>query len=292
MSESTPAPTGLARRRRRISDQETGRRMLTAAMAMIHRSGLTVSLDHISFEDVIRDAGVSRSAVYRRWPYKDLFFSDLLQALAAGTSPAVGGSDRDALDAMKRVLLDHLDWLDSPGSRLALLAEALRVGAHREFAAFHASAEWRTYIALQATFLGLPDGELRTGIQRALTESERTLNARTAAVYEQVTALLGLRLRPATGADFPLVARVAGATLRGLVVMAPASPDVGGRTVTANPFGAPEPAAWSAPALGMAGVIVPFLEPDPAVRWDADRTAAVRHALASPGWPVTPAERG
>jgi len=27
---------------------------------------------------VIRDADVSRSAVYRRWPFKDLFFSDLV----------------------------------------------------------------------------------------------------------------------------------------------------------------------------------------------------------------------
>ena len=31
---------------------------------------------------VIRDADVSRSSAYRRWPYKDLFFSDLLRELA------------------------------------------------------------------------------------------------------------------------------------------------------------------------------------------------------------------
>jgi AcrR family transcriptional regulator len=52
--------------------------MLDAAGAMIGRTGLTVSLEHLSFEDVIHQAGVARSAVYRRWPYKDLFFSDLL----------------------------------------------------------------------------------------------------------------------------------------------------------------------------------------------------------------------
>jgi hypothetical protein len=56
--------------------------MLKAAVAMVNRTGLTVSLDHISFEDVIRDADVSCSAVYRRWPYKDLFFSDLVKELA------------------------------------------------------------------------------------------------------------------------------------------------------------------------------------------------------------------
>ena len=82
MRDRSQAPTGLARRGRRLSDQETEQRMLQAAVAMVHRTGLTVSLEHISFEDVIRDADVSRSAVYRRWPYKDLFFSDLVKELA------------------------------------------------------------------------------------------------------------------------------------------------------------------------------------------------------------------
>ena len=54
------------------------------------QTGLTVSLDHISFEDVIRDADVSRSAVYRRWPYKDLFFSDLVKELATKATPSGG----------------------------------------------------------------------------------------------------------------------------------------------------------------------------------------------------------
>ena len=63
------------------------RRMLGAALAVVGRTGLTVSLDHLSFEDIIRDADVSRSAVYRRWPYKDLFFSDLVKQLALDAAP-------------------------------------------------------------------------------------------------------------------------------------------------------------------------------------------------------------
>ena len=62
--------------------------MLHTATGLIDASGLTVSLDHISFEEVIQQAGVSRSAAYRRWPYKDLFFSDLLKELAQATRPA------------------------------------------------------------------------------------------------------------------------------------------------------------------------------------------------------------
>ena len=87
MTNRSQAPTGFARRSRRLSDQETEKRMLHAAMAMVNRTGLTVSLDHLSFEDIIRDADVARSAVYRRWPYKDLFFSDLVKELAKSATP-------------------------------------------------------------------------------------------------------------------------------------------------------------------------------------------------------------
>jgi AcrR family transcriptional regulator len=73
--------------------------MLRAAMAMVNRTGLTVSLDHISFEDVIRDADVSRSAVYRRWPFKDLFFSDLVKELAANATPTIVA---DELELIRR----------------------------------------------------------------------------------------------------------------------------------------------------------------------------------------------
>ena len=91
MTSEMQAPTGLARRSRRLSDRQTEERMLQAAVAMVHRTGLTVSLDHISFEDVIRDADVSRSTAYRHWPYKDLLFSDLVKELAGAVDGRGGG---------------------------------------------------------------------------------------------------------------------------------------------------------------------------------------------------------
>ena len=102
MTDHTRAPSGLGRRARRLSDQETERRMLAAAVAMVQRTGLTVSLDHISFEDVIRDADVARSAVYRRWPYKDLFFSDLVKELAKEAIPPTIISDDYELTRLAR----------------------------------------------------------------------------------------------------------------------------------------------------------------------------------------------
>lgn len=273
----------LTGRRRRMSDEETEQRMLRTAMDMVNRTGLTVSLEHISFEDVIRDAGVARSAVYRRWAYKDLFFSDLLRELAKGASPAIAGVNPEAIAAARRIILERLDWLRQPRLRPALVAEVLRQGAPRELRIFSDSAEWRTYIALHATFLSLPAGDLRTEVQASLQESERRMSALLAAAYEELAGLLGCRLRPELSATFADIARLASATMRGMVTMAPSTPELATRVTRANPFGAPEPAEWSQPALAMASIVLTFIEPDPAVEFTDERITVVRDALATAG---------
>ena len=271
-------PTGLARRGRRLSDQETEQRMLRAAVAMVSRTGLTVSLDHISFEDIIRDAGVSRSAVYRRWPYKDLFFSDLVRQLARDATPAIV---EDELELMRQITASRPDWLETPELRHRLLLELFRQLSLLDFQAMLGSPGWRTYLALHATFMSLADGDLRDQVQAALNQSEQAHNARIAQAWQQLTALFGYRLRPESGITFEALATLLSATMRGLVVMALSAPDVAGQLIEARPFGADARGQWSLPALGLAGLASAFLEPDPAVEWDAGRIAAVRQALAT-----------
>ena len=278
MPDEVPAPTGLARRGRRLSDRETEQRMLRTAVAMVQRTGLTVSLDHISFEDVIRDADVSRSAVYRRWPYKDLFFSDLVKQLAKDATPMIID---DELDLMRRIVTEHQGKLGTPELRHGLMVELFRQLALLDFDSMYSSPGWRTYIALHATFLSLADGELRDQVQAALAQSERDRMARVARAWEHMADLFGYRLRPGYGVTFETLATLLGATLRGLIVMAFALPDLAEHRGRAKPFGAAGPDEWSLPALGLASIASALLEPDPAVEWDGERLAAVRQALGS-----------
>ncbi|QIS20195.1 TetR/AcrR family transcriptional regulator [Nocardia terpenica] len=280
MTDPIPA-AGVSRRRSRLSDEQTAQRMLAAATAMVERAGLTVSLEHLSFEEVIRDAGVARSAVYRRWPYKDLFFSDLLVELARGTNPVLVEANPAAVGAS---VLEHLDWARTPGLRRALAGEVLRRGAADEFALFQHSAAWRTYFAVQATFQGLPDGALRERVHAALTVSEQALVEQVATAYTRMCALIGLRVRPEAGVGFDTVARAATAALRGLVLMAPVNPAITRIRVRANPFGAPAAAEWSEPALILATTVVGLTEPDPGLVWTPAHEAVVRAALTSGAW--------
>lgn len=253
--------------------------MLDAAIALINRAGLTVSLDHLSFEDVIRDARVSRSTVYRRWPYKDLFFSDLLVELALAATPAAVSSEVASAPLLRGVVLDHRDWLDSAEGRRALLLELMRQGSHHDFEMMLGSTEWRTYLALHATFLSVADETLRDELRVALARSERDFVGRVAASWQLIAELFGYRLRPELGARFETVAAIASADLRGQVLMALAVPELATTRLTARPFGASQAQEWAPSALGLAGLAMAFLEPDPEVAWDAARVARVTAAF-------------
>jgi AcrR family transcriptional regulator len=254
--------------------------MLRAALEMINRTGLTVSLDHLSFEDVIREAGVARSAVYRRWPYKDLFFSDVVTELAKAAIPDAA-ANAAIVGLIKRVVAGRAADLETSEGRHGVLVDLIRQAALADFEALYGSAQWRTYLALHATFLSLADGELRDRVQEVLRQSEGEFVDRVAASWQRIAELFGYRVRPESGASFEMIATLVSATARGLILMALSTPDIARKRAAAQPFGALERADWSIPALGMAAIASSVLEPDPAVRWDARRIAAVHEAMAS-----------
>ena len=277
MIDDPQAPTWLARRRR-LTDKQTEQRMLDAAVAMVSRSGLTLSFDNLSLEDVIRDAQVSRSAAYRRWPYKDLFFSDLLKTLARATQLANVGNDGGQV-LVERFLLDNLDGLGSAEGRHDLAVELVRQGSLQDFETVYRSTEWRTYYALNVTFLGLPIGDLRNEVQAALAATEKGFIDRVSAANERMASLLGYRLRAGTGATFQTVATLGLATIAGHVIKALVAPEVATGRFVANPFGSTQAAEWSLPAIGLAIIAWTFLEPDPDVEWNEERIVWIRSVL-------------
>lgn len=254
--------------------------MLRAAVAMLGRDGLRVGLDHVSLEEVIREAGVARSAVYRRWPYKDLFFRDVVIELARTAAPGI--SDQE-VRLLRQVVAEREQWLESSELRTGLVAELIRQLALLDFEMLYESPAWRTYLTLNAAFLSIADGDAREQVRAALAESEQAHIASVAAAWELLGSLFGFRLRPSADATFETLAGLLDASLRGLVLAALSDPSIVTRRVRARPFGAVEEADWSLPALSFANIAWGLLEPDPAVVWDEERIATVQETVRALG---------
>lgn len=263
----------MATRRPRLSQEETERRMLVAAVEQINAAGLTVSLDHLSFEAVIQAADVARAAAYRRWPNKQAFHRDLLLALGRAATPRAVVMADDAQAVLRDLALADPGRLSEPNYRWWLAAEMLRQGTDLNFRTMHNSPEWRTYLALHATFASLPQAELRAQVQATLAAAQAEFVAVLAQTWAQLSALLGFRLRAQLSHE--VLAELISASIRGLLVMAMADPDLAEAKVPADPFGRQTGTEWSLAALSCASLAIAFFEPEPDLVWDETHTQAV-----------------
>ena len=144
-------------------------------------------------------------------------------------------------------------WSGRDG-RAPLVAELVRQLALVDFDILFHSARWRTYLALNATFMSIVDVDVREQVRVALADSEKSQISCVVWRWKRLADLLGYRLRPATGATFETLPTVLTATMRGLVIEALSDPGVFTTRSQAAPFGAVDVADWSLPALALGTV--------------------------------------
>lgn len=256
----------VRQRRARLSDEETARRVLDAALAQLAADGVSVGLDRLRFEDAIRAADVSRASAYRRWPSRDVFVEDVLVELAQGAyQPAVGAV---VAERAAEVVARSGPAARDPGGRHDLLVELVRLTFDIDLAATAASPEFRSYLALRAAFAGVESPALRERIAAALARSERRAVARGAAILARTSELFGLRPVPPLAAPdgFEVIARALSAASIGFVVSAQNDPTLLTATSDLAPYGSSRTAPWSVPAYVLAGLVLQHLEPDPNAR--------------------------
>lgn len=253
-----------------MPETETRSLMLQTAVAALRETGLTVSLEHISMEDVIREAGVSRTAVYRCWPHKDQFIGDLILELAKTAIPIANTRSPEATTQFKDMFLHRLDDLHSPEARWRLATELVVTASSLDFQhTASLSAQWRTYFALVTTVMNLSDEELLASARQAIGASERQYRDRLSRNFGIIAEILGFRLVDPKHVPLAAVADLVIALIRGLIL----------RNQTAEPETETNEHV-SLPALGLTGILMRCFEIDPTVAWDAARADHLRKMLS------------
>ncbi|MFT3875241.1 MAG: TetR/AcrR family transcriptional regulator [Propioniciclava sp.] len=250
-----------------MNDRQTEQRMLQAAITLVQERGLSTGLESIAFDEVIREAGVSRTSAYRRWPTRDRFYGDVLVELARGATLPAPEMSTALLDAQA------VRAVESPQAHRDLVVELLRVSIQADYAVASTSPQWRTYRLLLASYEGIADDEVRTAVAQALAQTERRALELRARVYAEFSALLGYRLvAPLAGPDgFEFMSRAAGATMRGVLALI-ALGDAGVSAPRAmHAFGASAVAEWSPAVYMVTAAVLSYIEPDPGVVWDQRR---------------------
>jgi hypothetical protein len=134
---------------------EVRARVLTTARTMITETGLTVSFDHLPMEEYIKAADVPRSSAYRIWNTRSDLVADLMVELFNEEHPT-SGFDPAIAESVLAVRDQHAELLATPAGRLAVLDEAIRIGASAIFGKLSSSPLWPSYAALVAALGSIP----------------------------------------------------------------------------------------------------------------------------------------
>lgn len=249
----------------RRSDTEIRQAMIDAGQELVAESdGLTVSLEHLSYEDVISRAGVSRTAAYRVWPYKHRYYVDLISALAGPSWQGTAAFDQETQDLARSIVAGSIDQLETADGRLKVLNEAIRRAARQNYEAVTRSPHWRTYVAITATLMSTPDGDDKDQVLGALRNAENRFVDLMAIFYDDMLLLLGLHPLPPFQ-DLRLLAATGAAVVEGLALRSVTVPELVNQTFKVDGE------EWTLPAIGFRGILTQLVQPVP----DYDAHAAL-----------------
>lgn len=266
-------------RRPRLSDRETAQRMIEAALTHVHTHGLQVGIDQLGYEELIVSAGVTRSAVYRRWPSKEAFLAELLVTLAERQEYGLHHFSDDAAPALAPILGPDVSWAATPRGRRGALVRLARAGSQANYESTARSQEDRNNIALAALLRSSSD-ELRARALDLLRASESEYVERRSAFYRVFLAIVGYRLKPqVTMRQF---VTLGSALVQGLTLQAAASAEQFEDPVLGDPFGIGISEGWTTASLGFTALMLELLEPDPDFEPDQARLGALLATLAMP----------
>lgn len=250
--------------------------MLDAGQQLvIEAGGLHPGLTHIGFEEVIRQAQVTRSSAYRIWSSKEDYYSELLLALAARFDRSNLGFEKELAAIAIGEIAARIASLTTEQGRHDLLLDICRKSGSAYYLRATTSIEWRNYTVLNSRLVAMDDATYEA-IKQQSAPTNHEFDAKMASLIVQLMLALGLKLR--SGVPSPdVVLQLAGSTVDGLVLRGLSVPDQVNLTVEGAFHGQSGSAVWTLPGLAFASTTLSLVEPDP--EWDNGRIPMIRTML-------------
>ncbi|MCI9888747.1 hypothetical protein JT358_09780 [Micrococcales bacterium 31B] len=251
------------KRTTRLSDRETERRMLEAARNRVDREGLSVSFDALGYEELISDAGVARSAAYRKWPSRELYYADLMRELTRLPHPFAGTVSALWSSHAERLLDESPDVLRRDQGRRQFFVEFLRRTCDALMQEARTGVSWGNFRALQVARKTLtPGSELLHDVTEGLEASVQAFESELGECFAALLTLCGVQLRE----DFDYfttahLARVVPEMLDGMLDHCTAYPRPLNERFVMDPLRTGRREEWQLSTLGIVNAIVLYVEP-------------------------------
>jgi AcrR family transcriptional regulator len=236
--------------------------MLGTGLQQVQEHGLTVGFDHFQMDALIKRAGVPRASVYRLWPTRDAYLTDLLEEIARDSGDRL--VVRSTFTVAIGVVVDNQGLFASPAERRCLMREVIRVAIEHNYYAVIDSVGWQTLVTLSAALLGEVPSAIRDRFNRTLVVSGDSFITALADFHRWFTRLLGFRMKAEFGDNYRLYAVLCSAVVEGLGIRHMSNP-----LVTDNFFRGPltleglEAPEWAPASLGALALFDEFMEEAP-----------------------------
>jgi hypothetical protein len=146
--KSEPRSRGLGASKCRLRDNEIQRRRMEAAVAVVETTGLAVSLDHLSFGEVVQRSGVWQCRVIGYGHTRKSSTSTSSVRLAGPTWQGLVLGNEETFAPTTNVVFANRNKLSLPEEQQWLVREAIRQVTSFDFEALAVSKQSQTYVAL------------------------------------------------------------------------------------------------------------------------------------------------
>jgi len=250
--------------KKRLKAAESRRALLDAGLELLKTRGVAPGLDRVTLKEAIEVSGVPRSTAYRLYEggkgQLEEFRADLLTDL----DNTVDGTATE--DALERVLAEVAPLIESqdPMQMAQALREVVRVTVNTNMESVVNSLEWRVHMSSLAS-LGT-GAHADPSVNEILQSAAMEFGERFVDFCQSISSIFGIRARePQTVAELGVLAS---AVAEGVALRQHVDPRLASMKRPTGPNG--EPQTWNAASIAIEGLMLTFVEADPAAPVAAD----------------------